>query len=79
MTEVYTAQIEMENIDTGEIEIRGHGFHLGTNLRVAQQFCEEFHRQYRGISLRWKPKTVALKYGDTIINVYDGEWYRAAK
>lgn len=54
-----------------------HGFHLGTDVRVAQSIAEEAYS-------RWTPKvgsyikTVALKRNGQVF-VFDGEWSNQPK
>lgn len=45
-----------------------HGFHLGTDERVARQFAEE---KYRATGAR----TVALMRDWRIWDVFDGSWF----
>lgn len=48
-----------------------HGFHLGTDERIARQFCEE--RLHKGINP--PARSVALLDAKgKIVDVYDGAW-----
>lgn len=69
MTEVHTIQLSIEPTE-GKAFL--HGFHLGTDLRLAKQIAEEkFHaRNDYGMWTR----TVALILKGKIIACYDGSW-----
>lgn len=58
-----------------------HGFHLGTDLKMAKLIASIiFHgrndspleRDFKGRIMR--TQTVAIKQGDEILDVYDGRW-----
>ena len=57
---------------TGELAYV-HGYHLGTNLRVARRIAERvFHDRNR----ENRPTTsVSLVLNHTIDSTYDGDWY----
>lgn len=58
-----------------------HGFHLGTDLRLAKQIAEEKFRARNSSPVEkdldgrtMKTRTVALKQGGKLVDVFDGEW-----
>ncbi len=53
-----------------------HGFHLGTDERVARQFAEEIFRTRN--NTHRDTCTVALIRDRKIVDIYDGSWNRGA-
>lgn len=60
-----------------------HGFHLGTDLVVAKKIAaEKYHQRNEAAKTRatdlnghcmWT-RTVALFFGNKMVDVYDGQW-----
>ena len=69
ITHVFTASIEPCTGDVFQ-----HGFHLGTDRKMAEWFCEELFRRHNAHGGVY---TVALKRNQGIVDVYDGRnWLR---
>jgi len=63
LTHVFTASIEPCN---GPVFV--HGFHLGTDRKVAEWFCEELFRRHNVHNGLY---TVALMRNGSIVDIYD--------
>ena len=59
--------LSIEPVDGGQTVL--HPFHLGTDLDVARQIAEERHRNPVD---RVAAKTVAIKRGGKVVDVFDG-------
>ena len=60
------------SIETTAGQTFQHGYHLGTDERLARQIAEEkFHMR---VAARIPTVTVALMRAGKIVDVFDGEW-----
>lgn len=57
MTDTYQMHIERDG------EVKPHGFHLGTDLQIAEQFVFE--------QLESGAESVALRFGRKLVKIYD--------
>ena len=64
ITHVFTASIE-----PCDRPVFQHAFHLGTDRKIAEWFCEELFRRHNADTPLY---TVALMRNDQIVDVYDG-------
>ncbi len=67
MTDVFTLSIEATEGQSFQ-----HGFHLGTDERLARQIAEEKFNARVGAGM--PTVTVALMRAGKIIDVFDGNW-----
>jgi hypothetical protein len=61
------------SIETTEGNSHRHGFHLGTDERLARQLIEE--RFAARVANAMPTVTIALMRDEKLVDVFDGRWY----